>query len=375
MDFNSQKIIALTIGVLVLASAINYFAFAWNAPPSFFLPIDVSNNQQTKAGELTVAYLTTSEIDTTNNQVFLNTSGNEGDIYNIDSIKGYDDMHLWSESTGKATVYLDETEGIKFYTNSAERMVVGSDNNIYISDGSFENCFLRVNGSGKLECYIGSNPPDGKFRSTQAEIMRLYVANSTDDPPAENPVEDFRVVINEEAVVKIASSLLSVERITDGSCSIAVSPYLKSHFYIKESGSSAWDLKESLDLTIGCWTIHQFSPFGPDCKCGASSKLAIWYYHLKQGDEIKITTQVWENNNREGNYANLISEVSGYNLTFKRQIANYVFTDSGHNVLHYFDKNTTEKMNSSVEAYWIPTPASIAVTADDAPITIIRQIE
>ena len=135
---NSQKIIALTIGVLVFAGIANYFVFAWNAPPSFSLPIDISDNDQTRAGELTVGSLATSEIDTTNNQVFLNTSGNEGDIYNIDSIKGYDDMHLWSEPSGKATAYLDEAEGIKFYTNSAERMVIGDDNNIYISDDNFD---------------------------------------------------------------------------------------------------------------------------------------------------------------------------------------------------------------------------------------------
>ena len=228
-----------------------------------------------------------------------------------------------------------------------------------------------MDGNGKLECYTGGNPPDGKFRSTQAEIMNIARSSS-------GTSEDFRVVINEEAVVKIAVNATSVQKYTNSPFCDSVAPYIKSHFYIKRLGETEWgEAEETLELTANCWEyVPPFTWMDRQCRCEAGSKSEIWYYHLKQGDEIKITTQVWEGSRPlGGSFANLTSEVIGYNLTFKRQIVNYVFTDSGHNVLYYFDKNTTGGMNSSVEAYWIPTPASTAVTADNAPITIIREIE
>ena len=81
---------------------------------------------------------------------------------------------------------------------------------------------------------------------------------------------------------------------------------------------------------------------------------------------MKITMEIYEHDS----YSNLIGKVSGYNLTFKRQLVSYVFTDSGHDVLHYFDKNVTGGMISTPDAYWIMPAQSMVVTADNAPLSM-----
>ena len=339
--------------------------------------INVGSDSQEKAGSLSVANLITPEM-------LLNTDTDddhrEGSINRIDRLKGddtLDGMYLGSNEFNDAEIYLDKTnQSLVFSNNSSESLKINN-NGVYISE--LESCVLSTDADGKIGCY--SSEPPGTGYGGETIILSINKIDNTDNPPDEYPVEDFCKIgsaescgTDNEVVAKITMDLLSVERITDGSCSITVSPYLKSHFYIKESGSSAWDLKESLDLTIGCWTIHQFSPFGPDCKCAAGSKSGEWYYHLKQGDEIKITAQVWEPA-FFGPLANLRAKVSVGALGDIRPNPAQGFAYSDAEILYYYDPNTTGLMNiyntpEESGQYLFPIEQSTVFSVDGFPIFI-----
>ena len=129
----SQKAIALVVGVLAMAFLISYIILAWTepggAPPTENVPapINVGSTAQTKAGALTVTTLTTSD-----GILYLNDSGEEGDIYRVNIIYGGsgNDLHLRSnEGTDNTGIYLVNTatdKKISFYFGGTEKWKIDS---------------------------------------------------------------------------------------------------------------------------------------------------------------------------------------------------------------------------------------------------------
>jgi hypothetical protein len=217
-------------------------------------------------------------------------------------------------------------------------------------------------------------------------LLSLSIIDSTDNPPIIDPSEKFcKIGAGEscatynEVVAKITMQLLSVQKRTDSTCGEADSPgkqpYAKVHFYIKEQGSSTWDLKQSLSLIVSCKTFsHGFSYH---CICYGGEKSGIWYYHLKQGDEIKITAQVYEARTFWGPLANLRSRVSIASLSDIRVGPPKQFVCSDAKILYYYNPNTTGLMSvydtfsPTLGKYLFPIEQSTVFAVDGFPMSII----
>jgi hypothetical protein len=100
-ESNSQKTIALVVGVLAMVFFISLIVRAWtepgSAPPGGNVPapINVGLTAQTKTGNLTLLNL------------YLNAVGNEGNIYNTNLIQGYNDLMLYGSSAKNVPIYLE----------------------------------------------------------------------------------------------------------------------------------------------------------------------------------------------------------------------------------------------------------------------------
>jgi len=93
--------IALVLGVLIMSFCLGYLVLAWTEPtqsppggnvPS---PLNVGSTSQTKTGNLTLPGL------------YLNAVGNEGNIYSVNIIQGYNDLILYSNGAKNAPIYLE----------------------------------------------------------------------------------------------------------------------------------------------------------------------------------------------------------------------------------------------------------------------------
>jgi len=98
---NFEKAVALSVGVLAMASLIGFLVFAWTepsqAPPGGNVPapINVGSTAQTKTGNLTLPNL------------YLNAVDNEGNIYSTNIIQGYNDLILYGSSAKNVPIYLE----------------------------------------------------------------------------------------------------------------------------------------------------------------------------------------------------------------------------------------------------------------------------
>lgn len=107
-----------------LCFAAGYYALAWSQPqntppncvsgqPGCDAPIHVGSANQVKTGGLTLNSATT-----TGGMFYLNVSGSEGDIYNADQIKGYNDLRLCrsasacSTETSNADIWITNTGNV-----------------------------------------------------------------------------------------------------------------------------------------------------------------------------------------------------------------------------------------------------------------------
>ena len=114
----SPKLISLTFGILVICFAIGFYVFAWidpsAAPPggNVDAPVNVGSTAQTKTGNLTLPNL------------YLNATANEGNIYNINNLIGYNDIYVKGNSSETAPVYIGGNL-IKLYTSGLERVSIG----------------------------------------------------------------------------------------------------------------------------------------------------------------------------------------------------------------------------------------------------------
>ena len=367
MKINHQKIIALTIGVLVFTGAINYSVFAWTEPTvgppnnNISAPINASSFAQTKTGDLTVLSLTTNgaspQIDLLG-----------GIIHKANYLIGHNDLQLYSDEADPASAKIDlglaGSDKIKFHTNNQERMRIEGNGDIYI-DG-LSDCFLEVSGDGKMQCYTPPGPAINKtFTSVKSTIFEI---NRSSD----GTNEDSHTVADDEAVTKITMNAVSVYKSRESSSCGFPAPYIKSYFYIKEAGGTEWGVaRESLEFTPYCYVYYGF--FDNYCRCVAGSKSGEWYYHLKQGDEIKITTQVFEGSVFGDIISNLNSSVLAENLTFNREITEYVSCEEGKDILYYLDANATGEMWKVRERYSPENPLLMTTTADGIPIGLIVQ--
>ena len=114
----SPKLISLTFSILVICFAIGFYVFAWidpsAAPPggNVDAPVNVGSTAQTKTGNLTLPNL------------YLNATANEGNIYNINNLIGYNDIYVKGNSSETAPVYIGGNL-IKLYTSGLERVSIG----------------------------------------------------------------------------------------------------------------------------------------------------------------------------------------------------------------------------------------------------------
>ena len=105
-ESNISKTIALVVGVLAMVFSISFIVWAWTEPGvippggNVSAPINVGSTPQTKFGNLTLQNL------------YLNATGNEGDVYNADEIIGYGDLILRGKSGNAAPIYLEGTSVI-----------------------------------------------------------------------------------------------------------------------------------------------------------------------------------------------------------------------------------------------------------------------
>jgi hypothetical protein len=343
-ETNFQKTIILFAVVLISSALLGYIIVsAWDEPgdvPPDILPgdniyelINITSDFQTKAGDLTVSTLTVSD-----GHLYLNADGEKGDIERADYIKGHDDLHLLSDAgaTTAASIYLDKNEEeIEFYTDGAQRMKIDGAGDVHIS--GFNDCFLMANNDGKLMCYSGGTMPIGEeFQSEIEEI--LHIGKSGSD--SLTLIEGEGVIVDGEGVIKVVANI-----------SAYYYGWVDFKFYINE------EEKEHIRVSGGFrydWPWHDY---------WWNSKSGTWYYHVKQGDVVKITTS-------RSNYSGYCrGSASVYNLTFRREIVDYVSSDGI--ILYYYDVNSTGKMGKVFQRFEPTVPVSMAVTADGIPIKIV----
>jgi hypothetical protein len=337
MSFSKfQKTIALTSGVLVLSGAIVFIALAvWQGPTAdppdenVAAPINVGSDDQTKTGDLTVGNL------------FLDNGAGEGNIENANQIIGYNDLHLWSGSSQKSTMYLDNAaannEGIKFYTQGEERMIVGADGNIYMP--GLTDCFLMVDDNGKVLCYSGEGPPgaEQEFQSILTEIEHLSITMPLGSGSSLSDEYTY-TVIDPEVVIKFYGYAWS-------------SSYNMHAFYFLKY--------ENLGLTPIWEMVNDTN----------ETKSEIRYYHAKQGDKIKIGVGIEKggagSHNRQGKakaYLDILSSRRKDNIT--------KITSTG-DILYCYDVNYSGEMGKASLEHVSTVPSSIVATADGIPIKIV----
>jgi len=99
-ESNISKTIALVVGVLAMVFSISLIVWAWTEPDvippggNVLAPINVGSTPQAKTGNLILPNL------------YLNATGNEGDVYNLNAVVGYNDLVLQSDSTKNKEVYI-----------------------------------------------------------------------------------------------------------------------------------------------------------------------------------------------------------------------------------------------------------------------------
>jgi hypothetical protein len=122
-NFRISLVSILSFFVIILF--FSYFALAWTEPSSnppsgnVDSPINIGSVSQTKQGDLTLPNL------------FLNATANEGDIYNVDQIIGYNDLFLKGNEDETNPVYIAGNK-IEFYTNQTKRMEIDEQGNVGI---------------------------------------------------------------------------------------------------------------------------------------------------------------------------------------------------------------------------------------------------
>jgi hypothetical protein len=334
---NFHKIIVLVAGILVFSAITGYMVFAWDEPPlalpwNLDAPINAGPDAQIKSGDLTVT-----ELTTLGGNLYLNEDDSKGgDIERVDYIKAQDGLHLWSSAEDNACLDLEKGEKtIKLNTQGIEGVKVDGNGDMYIS--GLKDCFLEVNENGKIGCYEGTGAPgDDKFQSTQTKILDIGQIGS-----------DSWTTIDEEGVIKITA-------------------------YVSATGSGRWEsfklyingnLEEQLSANgyavCDWWGFYQCLRW----KSATDAKSRTWYYHIKQGDVVKIATS--------GTCCCASGNAKVYKLTFRRDIVEYVFSEG--DILYYYDKNTSGEMEKATKQLQFAVPTSIAVTADGIPITIITE--
>jgi hypothetical protein len=125
MDERIQKFILSATGVLVMSILVGYLVFAWTEPSqnppggNVSAPINVGSTAQTKTGNLTLPNL------------YLNATANEGNIYAIDQLIGYNDLRLKGNSNETAPIYY-AASAHRFFTSGNERLTILEDGTVGI---------------------------------------------------------------------------------------------------------------------------------------------------------------------------------------------------------------------------------------------------
>ena len=102
-----------------------FFAYAWQEPTTnppggnVYAPVNVGPTSQTKTGNLTLQNL------------YLNATASEGNIYKINQLIGYNDIFVKGNSNETAPIYLAGNK-IYAYTNSQPRLFIDTNGNIGI---------------------------------------------------------------------------------------------------------------------------------------------------------------------------------------------------------------------------------------------------
>lgn len=124
--------LSILIGLL-FAVAFSLLAFSEpaQAPPggNVAAPVNVSDTAQSKAGDLTVR-------DVYARNLFSGAGGaNEGNLSNLNSLVGYNDIFIKGNSSETAPVYIAGSD-IHFYTNGTEKLTVINNGNVGIGTAS-----------------------------------------------------------------------------------------------------------------------------------------------------------------------------------------------------------------------------------------------
>ena len=113
--------------------------FGWTAPTAIPpnsnvpTPLNISGTAQTKTGVLTVGGFD------------LSGNGDEGNISNLNIIKGYGDLFIWGDAAETAPIYLSGSK-IEFYTGSTKRLEIDADGNLIMGTLSINNSsVIRAN--------------------------------------------------------------------------------------------------------------------------------------------------------------------------------------------------------------------------------------
>jgi len=144
MSKTKNQLLPLILSVLILSLLTAYWIFAWDEPDSspplgnVDTPINIGSTAQTKTGDLTLSGL------------YLNAVGSEGNISNLNSVIGYDDLFLKGDSSEASIVYIAGSQ-ISSYAGGAERMKIDSTGDVYIS-GLVSCDTIDTDASGKMVC-------------------------------------------------------------------------------------------------------------------------------------------------------------------------------------------------------------------------------
>jgi hypothetical protein len=174
-------------------------------------------------------------------------------------------------------------------------------------------------------------PIGEEFQSDNTEEI-LHVDNSG---------SDSWTIIDEEKIIKVAANIAAYG---GGWADFKFYINGEEKEHIRVSGGFRYD-----------WPWHDY---------WWNYNSGTWYYHVKQGDVVEIVAS-----RRLGYYCN--GSASVYNLTFRREIVDYVSSDGI--ILYYYDINSTGEMGRVFQRFEPTVPVSMAVTADGIPIKIVVQ--